>query len=121
MNKQLAISFILFSILLGILGHQHAVAKEINSNLVHDHWVIPTDTSLKQILDQWSTQAGWQLVWDVEEDFRIRTHYSAHGSFVDVVTKLMRHVYQSNPQLTTTIFYGNRVLLISYSKFVGVG
>lgn len=73
-------------------------------------WAVMADSSLKATLEGWSRVAGWTLIWDNAFDYKLRASASFGGSFEEAVGRLIDSIYQSNPEITVTLYRGNRVL-----------
>ncbi len=105
---------------LGHVATQDARAGEVATIVPEQKpWQISANSDLKQVLDQWSRSVGWQLVWNSPHDIRIQTRLTLNGSFEEVVSQLMGHLYESRPELNTTLFHGNQVLLVTTARLVG--
>lgn len=74
------------------------------------HWAVMADSSLKSTLEGWSRAAGWTLVWDSSFDYRLRASAAFAGGYEEAVGRLIDSIYQSNPEITVTLYRGNRVL-----------
>ncbi|MEC5215860.1 hypothetical protein RCH09_000794 [Actimicrobium sp. GrIS 1.19] len=71
-----------------------------------------TDRTVQNTLARWAMAAGWQMVWELPQDFSVEAAASVDGSFEDAVTAVMQSL-QSGETPVTAIFYdGNRVLRI---------
>jgi hypothetical protein len=73
-------------------------------------WAVMADSSLKATLEGWSKAAGWTLIWDNAFDYRLRASASFGGGYEEAVGRLIDSIYQSNPEITVTLYRGNRVL-----------
>ncbi len=47
------------------------------------------DVSVRQALQRWAGEAGWQLVWDIDRDFPIEAEVTLRGGFLDAITQAM--------------------------------
>lgn len=72
----------------------------------------PADKTLQNALARWSLTAGWQLVWELPQDFSIDAAASINGSFEDAVTAMANSLQSSETPITAIFFEGNRVLRI---------
>lgn len=47
------------------------------------------DVSVRQALQRWAVDAGWQLVWDIDRDFPIEAEVTLRGDFLDAIAQAM--------------------------------
>ena len=47
------------------------------------------DVSVRQALQRWAGEAGWQLVWDIDRDFPIEAEVTLRGGFLDAIAQAM--------------------------------
>jgi hypothetical protein len=73
-------------------------------------WAVMAGASLKSTLEGWARASGWTVVWDNPVDYRLRASAAFPGGFEDAVGQLIDAIYQSNPELSVTLYRGNRVL-----------
>lgn len=49
-------------------------------------WAVQfSDGTVRRMLQRWSTDAGYQLLWEVPRDYPIEVEMNLHGTFRDVV------------------------------------
>lgn len=49
-------------------------------------WAVQfSDGTVRRMLQRWSSEAGYQLLWDVPRDYPIEVEMNLHGTFRDVV------------------------------------
>jgi hypothetical protein len=65
---------------------------------------------LRGQLANWSTRAGYQLVWKAGYDFDMESKSSFHGDFVGAVKRLFHRMHEQGNLLRATIYQDNRVL-----------
>jgi hypothetical protein len=77
-----------------------------------DAWAVLAGSTLKSTLEGWGriSNTGWSVIWDNPTDYRIRASATFYGSFEDAVGRLVDAVHQSNPELTVTLYRGNKVI-----------
>ena len=73
-------------------------------------WPVPAGAYLRDTLADWSVSAGWTLIWDSPLDYRIRAGGRFAGRFEDAVTELVDAIHRGNPELSVTLYRGNRVV-----------
>lgn len=73
-------------------------------------WAVLSGGSLKATIEGWARLSGWTVVWDNPVDYRIRASATFHGGFEEAVARLVDAIHQGSPELTVTLYRGNRVL-----------
>jgi len=73
-------------------------------------WAVLSGGSLKATIEGWARISGWTVVWDNPVDYRIRASATFHGGFEEAVARLVDAIHQGSPELTVTLYRGNRVL-----------
>lgn len=73
-------------------------------------WAVMSGGSLKSTVEGWARVSGWTVVWDNPVDYRIRASATFQGTFEEVVALLVDAIHQASPELTVTLYRGNRVL-----------
>ncbi|PHZ32584.1 hypothetical protein CS537_06175 [Yersinia mollaretii] len=76
-------------------------------------WQITRGTDLRTQLDNWSTTAGWSLVWDSEYSYLIQANASFKGDYISAVKQLFTALGDINPNLYPELYQGNYVLKVS--------
>lgn len=73
-------------------------------------WAAMSGSTLKDTLETWSRTSGWTIVWDTEMNYQLRASATFAGSFQRSVTALVDSIHVNNPELTVTLYTGNRVV-----------
>ena len=73
-------------------------------------WSVRADTTLQSTLRSWTAREGWDLIWDAKNDYRIRASADLGGDFLSAVRSLADAVNMTSPDLTVTLYLGNRVI-----------
>lgn len=73
-------------------------------------WAVMSGSSLKSTLEGWARATDWKIVWDNPVDYRIRASATFYGDFEEAVGRLVDAIYQNNPNLSVTMYRGNKVL-----------
>jgi hypothetical protein len=73
-------------------------------------WAVLAGSSLRGTLQGWAAAAGWTLVWDSPVDYQIRASVTFTGDFLEAVGRLVDAVYETNPELSATLYRGNRTI-----------
>ena len=72
----------------------------------------PADKTLQNALARWASVAGWQLFWELPQDYSVEAAASINGSFEDAVTAVTNSLQQNDVPVSAIFFEGNRVLRI---------
>ena len=82
-----------------------------DGDLVKD-WLAEEGQSLKDLLTQWSDDAGWRLIWKTNRNYTLNAGAMFRGTFADVSSALVRAFARARPAPIATFYKGNRVLVI---------
>ena len=72
----------------------------------------PGDRTLQNALSRWAIAAGWQLFWELPQDYSVEAAASINGSFEDAITAVTNSLQQNDVPVSAIFFEGNRVLRI---------
>ncbi len=72
----------------------------------------PADKTLQNALARWSIAAGWQMFWELPQDYSVEAAASINGSFEDAITAVTTSLQQNDVPVSAIFFEGNRVLRI---------
>ncbi len=75
-------------------------------------WLAEEGQSLKDLLVQWSEEAGWRLIWKTNRNYTLNAGAMFRGKFADVASALVRAFARARPAPVATFYKGNRVLVI---------
>ena len=75
-------------------------------------WLAEEGQSLRDLLNQWSEEAGWRLIWKTNRNYILNAGAMFRGSFADVASALVRAFARARPAPVATFYKGNRVLVI---------
>jgi hypothetical protein len=70
-----------------------------------------TDSNVREILQRWSTEGGWQLSWEVQNDVELHATASFQGTFEEALEQLLSSLQGSDYPLSACT-YDNRVVRI---------
>lgn len=88
--------------------------KTFFSTNVLNSWSVYKGQTLNNVLAQWANKAGWDLVWDSRQTYKLRAAASfEHLSFEQAVQELFDAVGNTNPRLYVTLYKKNKVILVS--------
>lgn len=93
----------------------NAQAQEVapeDADVQNRDWLAEEGQSLKELLTQWSEEAGWRLIWKTNRNYTLNAGAMFRGSFADVASALVRAFARARPAPIATFYKGNRVLVI---------
>ena len=67
---------------------------------------------LKQQLEAWAAQAGYQVVWAPDTDMELEARASFTGPFPSAVRALFEGLYAQGSPFTARLYHGNRILKV---------
>lgn len=76
-------------------------------------WVVVSGKTLRQVLTEWSSDAGWDLVWNTSREYPVAASAVFEGRFMDVSSALVRNFGRAAPVPYAKFYKGNKVLVIS--------
>lgn len=85
------------------------VAPQESFLSLESEWSI-TPGSLREQLRDWSSRAGYQLVWKVQDDLEMETHAAFRGAFIGAVQQLITGLNKGGNHLRVTLYQANNVL-----------
>ena len=101
--------------------------KEANPDLAQSgtetksEWQInPSDRRLSIVLQRWSAQANWQLVWEAERDFPVEVRVVLEGSFTDALKEVMKSLSDTDYPLQAVMNAKTRVLRVRHRSGGGL-
>lgn len=74
--------------------------------------VTHADNTVRRVLERWSAQAGWQLVWELPVDYPIEAEASITSQFEVAVETLTKSLQSADVPPKAIIYRGNRVLRV---------
>lgn len=75
-------------------------------------WSVKSGATLRDTFTTWAGQSGWQLSWELQDDFTVGGNASYVGEFEVAVDSIMKSVKLNNPSLNHKFFYGNHMLRV---------
>ena len=75
-------------------------------------WLAEEGQSLRDLLVQWSEEAGWRLIWKTNRNYTLNAGAMFRGNFADVASALVRAFARAKPAPVATFYKGNHVLVI---------
>ncbi|CAD5781146.1 TPA: hypothetical protein J1184_004540 [Escherichia coli] len=88
--------------------------KTVNSVKKLNNWSVYKGQTLNNVLAQWANVAGWDLVWDSSQTYKLNAAASfGNVSFEQAVQNLFDAIGNTDPRLYVTLYKKNRVILVS--------
>lgn len=88
-------------------GPQGGVQKGIQ-----EQWTASDGAALSATLTGWAQRAGWTVVWETDDDFRLAAGAILQGDFQTAAGGLIEAFGHARPRLRATFYGGNRVLRV---------
>jgi hypothetical protein len=79
----------------GYMGTPASTSASLASNT---SWTAPRNSTLRTILEDWSTRVGVELYWASEYDYPIQSSVSIQGTFEEAVQTLLKGLSESRPR-----------------------
>lgn len=79
-------------------------------------WTARAGSTLRESIQAWSTQAGWQLVWGADFDYPIVASLSFEGTFTDALIGMFRSYEQAEKPLLVDVHQPQRVIYVTARK-----
>ena len=79
----------------GYVATPASTAASLASNT---SWTAPRNSTLRTILEDWSSRVGVELYWASEYDYPIQSAVSIQGTFEEAVQTLLKGLSQSRPR-----------------------
>jgi hypothetical protein len=76
-------------------------------------WVVVSGKTLRQILQNWCDDAGWDLIWNTSREYPVAASAVFEGRFMDVASALVRNFGRATPIPYAKFYKGNKVLVIT--------
>jgi hypothetical protein len=85
--------------------------KQFEENKIKD-WIVKSGSNLRETLDNWASQEGWNLVWKTSREYPIQASVVFTGRFMEVSAALIRSFTKASPSPQAK-FYGNKVIVVT--------
>ncbi|HBC1012721.1 TPA: toxin co-regulated pilus biosynthesis Q family protein [Escherichia coli] len=77
-------------------------------------WSVLKGQDLRSVMSQWANEAGWDLVWDSEQSYKLLAAASFKNvTFEQAVSDLFDAVGNIEPRLYVSLYKKNKVVLVS--------
>jgi hypothetical protein len=95
-----------------VVGQGAGEIEDTDVDNPNKDWLAEEGQSLKDLLVQWSEEAGWRLIWKTNRNYTLNAGAMFRGKFADVASALVRAFARARPAPVATFYKGNRVLVI---------
>lgn len=82
------------------------------SMAIQEQWTATDGASLSATLTGWAQRAGWTVVWETDDDFRLAAGATLAGDFQTAAGGLIEAFNHARPRLRAIFYGGNRVLRV---------
>jgi hypothetical protein len=93
---------------------------ELSTETKSEWQINPSDRRLSIVLQRWSAQANWQLVWEAERDFPVEVRVVLDGSFSEALKEVMKSLSDSDYPLQAVMNAKTRVLRVRHRSGGGL-
>lgn len=78
-----------------------------------DPWVIHSGSTVREALYDWARKAGWGVVWNLTEDWRVPADTPFEGDFKAAATQVLKDLASNGVQVQATFYNANRTLVVN--------
>lgn len=71
-----------------------------------------SDGSVRNAIQRWATEAGWQFIWDVPTDFTVDANATIHGTLEQALGAVVDALSTAQVPIQIVMYKGNRVLRV---------
>lgn len=93
-------------------GVPPAPTKGAATLAIEEQWTASSGAALSATLTSWAQRAGWTVVWETEDDFRLAAGATLDGDFPTVADRLIQAFGNARPRLRAVFYGGNKVLRV---------
>ena len=79
---------------------------------IQEQWTATDGAALSATLTGWAQRAGWTVVWETDDDFRLAAGATLDGDFPTAAGSLIEAFSHARPRLRAIFYGGNRVLRV---------
>lgn len=79
---------------------------------IQEQWTATDGASLSTTLTGWAQRAGWTVVWETDDDFRLAAGATLDGEFPKAAGGLIEAFSHARPRLRAIFYAGNKVLRV---------
>jgi hypothetical protein len=79
---------------------------------IQEQWTATDGAPLSATLTGWAERAGWTVVWETDDDFRLAASATLEGDFATSAGRLIEAFSRARPRLRAVFYAGNKVLRV---------
>jgi hypothetical protein len=79
---------------------------------IQEQWTAIDGAALSATLTGWALRAGWTVVWETDDDFRLAAGATLDGDFPTAAGGLVEAFGHARPRLRAIFYGGNKVLRV---------
>jgi hypothetical protein len=80
--------------------------------VIQEQWSATDGAALSATLTGWAQRAGWTVVWETDDDFRLAAGATLDGDFPTAAGGLIEAFSHARPRLRAIFYGGNKVLRV---------
>lgn len=90
----------------------HSNPPAVVGGAIQEEWTATDGASLSATLTGWAQRAGWTVVWETDDDFRLAAGGALEGDFPTAAGGLIEAFSHARPRLRAIFYAGNKVLRV---------
>lgn len=94
------------------------VAVNLNTTTIPTFSLLKSDKTVKNALDRWTRQVGWQLDWDIAIDFPIRFEANYGGDFELAIDGLLASLEATDYPVQSCGYSNNILRVVRYGEIL---
>ncbi|MCT4552431.1 MAG: toxin co-regulated pilus biosynthesis Q family protein [Alphaproteobacteria bacterium] len=84
----------------------------VNYETQIQNWVAKEGLTLREVLEEWSEETGWEILWQTDREYPLRASAIFRGRYKDVTSALIKSFSKAFPPPYAKFYLGNKVLVI---------
>lgn len=84
----------------------------VNYETQVQNWVAKEGLTLREVLEEWSEETGWEILWQTDREYPLRASAIFRGRFKDVTSALIKSFSKAFPPPYAKFYLGNKVLVV---------
>ena len=89
-----------------------ALQEKLNASEEIRDWAADAGETVRSLMVKWAENSGWNVVWNLDRDYKLEAGVVFRGNFLDVTAALVRSFARANPPPIATFYKGNRVIVV---------
>lgn len=94
------------------------VAVNLSTTIIPTFSLLKSDKTVKNALERWTSQVGWQLDWDVAIDFPIRFEANYGGDFEMAINGLLASLEATDYPVQSCGYSNNILRVVRYGEIL---